>query len=126
VRPLRSGALGTPGPQGQVIPRPGYVRFLDAAPVVFGFRQKLAGGRLVAMEEAFRYVLGGLAVISLAAIALYVLVFASVVVATLLGKGDGAHDAASEELDRCLVALLGEGAAGTGDPCGTSRRAARS
>ena len=73
------------------------------------------------MEEALRYVLGGLAVVSLAAIALYVLAFAVVVVTALLERDHDA-DAASRELDRCLVALLGDGAAGTGDAPGCPRR----
>lgn len=62
------------------------------------------------MEEVLRYVLEGVAVGSLAAVALYVLGFVSVVVATLVAAhGD---DPASEELDRCLTELLGAEAVG--------------
>lgn len=63
------------------------------------------------MEEVLRYVLGVLAVGSLAAVALYVLVFVSVVAATLLGSHGG--DLASQELDRRLVELLDTEATGT-------------
>lgn len=63
-----------------------------------------------------RLVLGGLVVISLAAVAAYVLVFVSVVIAT--ARSAHRRDQLARELDDVLAALLGDAAVGRSGAAG--------